>query len=54
MPGRHLIDDDPEAEDVAARVNVAARDLLRAHVRSRSDHATDCSPGLQDPLAASG
>ena len=51
LPGRHLVDDDSQAEDVAARVNVAARDLLGAHVGSRSDHTADCSPGLNAPVA---
>ncbi len=51
LPGCHLVDDDSQAEHVAARVDVAAHDLFGAHVRPRPDDAADRSHRLNGPVA---
>jgi hypothetical protein len=51
LPRCHLVDDDSQAEHVAARINVAARDLFGAHVRRRPDDAADGGNRLNGPLA---
>ena len=50
LPSCHLIDDDSQAEHVATRVDIAAHDLFRAHVRPGPDDAADRSHWFNGPV----
>ena len=51
LPCGHLVDDDSQAEHVAARVDVAAGNLFGTHVGARPDDTADRSQWLDVPVA---